>query len=204
MQGHILRDELEIEPISERHKNQLEVFETDNVELKQFLVEDALNNQEIGISHTYLWFYKENNLTSFEAFQDKFENNDLVAYITILADAIRVHGTHLGQSFLDKGVNYKTLPALKVGRLCVHKNYARRGIGTLTTEFVMRKLIAINEDVGIGCRFVIVDAKKDAIHFYRKLGFEILKKREKGTIPMYYDMIDLLRYRRESKKEIKC
>ncbi len=82
----------------------------------------------------------------------------------------------------------------------MHKDYARRGIGTLTTDFAMKKLIAMNEDVGIGCRFVIVDAKKDAIHFYKKMGFEVLKGREKGTIPVYCDMTDLLRYRRDAKK----
>ncbi|MBU4245689.1 MAG: GNAT family N-acetyltransferase, partial [Nanoarchaeota archaeon] len=147
---------------------------------------DALSNQEMGISYTYLWFYKK--------------NSELVAYITLLADAIRVHGTALGQSFLDKGVDYKTLPALKVGRLCVHKDYRGYGIGTLTTDFAMKKLLAINENEGVGCRFLITDAKKDAIHFYKKMHFEILKEREKGTIPMYYDMIDLLMYKRQAKK----
>ncbi|MFH1127595.1 MAG: GNAT family N-acetyltransferase [archaeon] len=89
---------------------------------------------------------------------------------------------------------------MKVGRLCVHQDYARRGIGTLTTDFVMKKLIAMNEDIGIGCRFVIVDAKRDAVHFYKRMGFEVLKGREKGNIPMYCDMIDLLIYRRDGKK----
>lgn len=183
---HISWEELDIELISEKHKSFLENFKTDNIELKQFLVEDAFSNQEMGISYTYLWFYKK--------------NNELVAYITLLADAIRVHGTRLGQSFLEKGVEYKTLPALKVGRLCVHDDYRGRGIGTLTTDFAMKKLLAINENEGVGCRFLITDAKKDAIHFYKKMHFEILKEREKGTIPMYYDMIDLLMYKRQAKK----
>lgn len=182
----ISREDLNIELISEKHKNILEKFKTDNLELKQFLIEDALNNQEMNISYTYLLFYKK--------------NNEIVAYITLLADAIRVHGTRLGQSFLEKGVEYKTLPALKVGRLCVHNDYQGRGIGTLTTDFAMKKLLSINENEGVGCRFLIADAKKDAVHFYKKMHFEILKEREKGTLPMYYDMIDLLKYRREAKK----
>lgn len=45
-----------------------------------------------------------------------------------------------------------------------------------------------------GCRFIILDAKKNknfkknSIHFYKKLNFKILKKRIKGTIPMYFDI----------------
>lgn len=179
----ISREDLDIELISEKHKNILENFKTDNTELKQFLIEDALSNQEMGISYTYLWFYKK--------------DNGLAAYITLLADAIRVHGTRLGQSFLDKGVEYKTLPALKVGRLCVSKDYARRGIGTLTTDFAIKKLVEINEQVAVGCRFLIVDAKKDAVHFYKKMDFAVLKAREKGTLPMYRDMLKLIRIKRE-------
>ena len=184
----ISRENLDIELISEKHKSLLETFKTDNTELRQFLIDDAISNQEMGISYTYLWFYKK--------------NNELVAYITLLADAIRVHGTRLGRSFLDKGVDYKTLPAMKIGKLCVHKAYRGCGIGTLTTDFAMKKLLAINENECIGCRFLIADAKKDAVHFYKKMHFEILKEREKGTMPMYYDMIDLLKYRRDGKKSV--
>lgn len=183
MDERISREDLNIELISEKHKDILENFKTDDTELRQFLIEDALGNQEMGLSYTYLWFYEK--------------SHDLVAYITLLADSVRVHGTLLGQSFLDKGVEYKTLPALKVGRLCVHKDYRGRGIGTLTTDFAIKKLVAINENEGVGCRFLIVDAKKDAIHFYKKMDFQVLKSREKGTLPMYCDMLNLIRIKCE-------
>src|SRR3989338_9218134 len=45
-----------------------------------------------------------------------------------------------------------------------------------------------------GCRFITLDAKRneirglDSIHFYKKLGFKILKERIKGTTPMYLDL----------------
>ncbi len=176
-------EDLKIELISETHKNLLGSFKTDSLELKKFLLEDALSNQEVGISYTYLWSCRK--------------NNELVAYITLLADAIRVHGTYLGKSFLEKGVEYKTLPALKVGRLCVHKDYTGRGIGTLMTKFAMEKIVAMNEQVAVGCRFLIVDAKKDAVHFYKKMDFQVLKAREKGTLPMYRDMLKQIRIKRK-------
>lgn len=176
--------ELRIEKLSSRQLDVIKNFETDTKELKDFLVDDALRNQEMGISTTYLWFYNP--------------TNEIVAYTTVLADAIRVHGK-LRDSFISQGIQYKTLPAIKIGRLCVDKNYERKGIGTFTTIFVMKLFLRIYEM--IGCRFIVVDAKPDtgAIHFYKKLGFKILRERKKGTIPMYYDMIKLIEHYKKYK-----
>ena len=73
----ISTDQLRVVKISNKDKNILEKFETDVKELKDFLIEDAINNQNIAISTTYLWLYNP--------------ENRLVAYLTVLADAIRVH-----------------------------------------------------------------------------------------------------------------
>ncbi len=173
MAEQISQYELNVEKLSEKHKALLGNFKTDNVELKKFLVEDALRNQGLVISNTYLWFYKP--------------KNELVAYITILTDAVGIHGTGLGEYFQDKGILYKTLPAMKIGRICVNNDYAGKGIGTYMIKFVMLKMLLLNKDVA--CRFISTDAKREALHFYKRMGFEILKAREKGTIPMYYDMI---------------
>lgn len=182
----ILTADLRIEKLSKRHTKIIDNFQTSNKELKDFLIEDALDNQEMAISTTYLWFYNP--------------KNELCAYITTLADAIRIHGTRLGKWFVDQGVLYKTLPAIKIGRLCIDDRYVRRGIGTQTTYFVMKKLIRLNEV--LGCRFLVVDGKPDSIKFYKKMGFEVLREREKGTLPMYYDMIKLIKYFRENKAKL--
>ena len=120
--------------------------------------------------------------------------------MTLCSDAIRVHGTKLGKSFHDKGVPYKTLPALKVCRLCIDQDYEHRGIGTITTLFAMRKLLEINEKSS--CRFLVVDAKRESVQFYKKIKFQILKSREKGTLPMYYDMIKQIKLFRENIKKL--
>lgn len=175
--------DIRIEKINEHQLSIIKDFKTSNQELKDFLVEDALTNEEMGISSTYLWFYNP--------------KNKLIAYVTILTDAIRIHGTNLGKWFLDQGVEYKTLPAIKIGRICVDEDYKRKGIGTKITYFVMKKLIRVNREAG--CRFLIVDAKKEAIKFYKRMNFSVLKEREKGTLPMYYDMIKIIKYFKEHK-----
>jgi len=145
-------------------------------ELEDFLKEDALNNQKIGISKPYLFF----------------NNNILVGYITLLCDTLRLEG-ELRDFFKSKDVNYKSLPAIKIGRLAIDNNYQKQGFGTEILGFTMNIALKISKEFA-GCRFLIVDAKrnynakKDSIHFYKKFGFKILKQREKGTIPMYLDI----------------
>jgi len=190
MENQISIDQLRIVKLTDnKYRELLEKFETDTKELKDFLIEDSLNNYEISISTTYLCFYNP--------------DNRLVAYITVLTDAIRIHGTQVGKTFTDKGVDYKTLPAIKIGRMCVDKRYLSRGIGTHLIYFVMRLLLEVNEKVG--CRFIVLDAKPqtNAQRFYKKFGFEVLKQREKGTIPMFLDMIKYIKYYREGKQKLR-
>ena len=174
--GKISLEELYIEVIN--HSHDVSSFCSYEKELVDFLVEDALDNQLKKISTTYLWFSKQ--------------NNELVGYVTVLADAINLQG-ELKEYFRQAGIFYRSLPALKIGRLCVSDAYLERGIGTLMIEFA----IVLSEKIGrdVGLRFVTTDAmrnvimQKDSIHFYKKFGFEVLKFREKGTVPMYKDLI---------------
>ncbi len=181
MPQQIPQDDLKVEKIAKKHKTILEAFKTDNIDLRKFIVEDALRNQELSIYNTYLWFYKP--------------KDELVAYITILADAVGIHGTALSEYFQDKGIHYKTLPALKIGRVCVHKDYSGKGIGTHMIDFATVKALNLSEEVG--CRFISTDAKREAVRFYRKNEFEILKAREKGTISMCFDIAKQIEIRQK-------
>ena len=171
-------NEIEIEQINESHKGAISKFVSYEKELVDFLVEDALGNQKKQMSVTYLWFLKS--------------TKELVSYLTILADAISLQG-QLKEHFRLQGILYKSLPALKIGRLCVSDEYLGRGIGTLMIEFNLVLAQRISKEMGL--RFITTDAKrntdsrKDSVHFYKKFGFEILKQREKGTTPMYKDLI---------------
>ena len=170
--------DIEIEQINDSHKPILPDFKSYEKELVDFLAEDALGNQKKQMSITYLWFLKP--------------TKELVAYVTVLADAISLQG-ELKEHFRQQGILYKSLPALKIGRLCVADEYLGRGIGTLMIEFVLVLAQRISKEIGL--RFITTDAKrnqeprKDSVHFYKKFGFEILRQREKGTLPMYKDLI---------------
>jgi GNAT superfamily N-acetyltransferase len=166
--------DIKIERLQQNHN--IKHFKSYEQELADFLIEDALNNQNNQISVTYLWF---------------LNTGELVGYVTLLNDRINLEG-ELKEIFRGKGIGYHSLPALKIGRLCVDDNFLRKGIGTMIIDFSIKVAFHIFEKYS-GCRFIVLDAKRNAtndpIHFYKKLGFKELKERRKGTTPMYLDLV---------------
>ena len=164
----IKAEELRVEKLSEFHTEAIEKFQSYEPELVDFLLEDALNQQNRKISVTYLWFLRK--------------SHELVSYITVSPDCVKLKNINpeLSQKFRDKGINYRSLPALKIGRVCVDDRFLKKGIGSLMVQFAIN--IATQLSKQVGCRFLYLDAKrnqdnaKDVIHFYKRLGFEIYKE----------------------------
>ncbi len=177
----IVAADLEVEQINSSHTALFRNFSSFEKELADFLKEDALNNQAARVSTTHLWFHKP--------------SKELVGYVTLLTDKISLHAP-LKEKFRNKGINYKSLPAVKIGRICVADKFLRRGIGTLMVQSVIYLMREINEKAG--CRFITVDAKrnpdkaKDSLRFYKAMNFEVYKSRKKGAMPMYKDVSKLI------------
>ncbi len=160
--------EIQIEKLKSYHN--LKDFQSTNKDLQKFLIEDAIYNQEQNISVTFLWFH----------------NQSLVGYVSLLMDRITLN-SDLQQFFKNKGIHYQTLPALKIGRLCVHDQFQKKGLGTLITYFAVDQAKEIAH-TKVGCRFLTVDAKSGSEDFYKKIGFKILKKRNNNHTSMYFDI----------------
>lgn len=172
----VIVSQLRVEKLHKDHG--LQGFQCYESELVKFLHEDALEHQNKKLSVTYLWFLEG--------------NNQLVGYITLLNDKIDLVG-NLKAYFNQKGISFKSIPALKIGKLAVDNKFLRRGIGTLMVAFASDHAKLISEKFS-GCRFLTLEAKrnvdvnKDSIHFYKKLNFNILKERKPET-PMYLDLL---------------
>lgn len=173
-QPPIKPEEIKIEIIDGSHK--VDLFQSYEKELVDFLTEDALENQKQRLSVTFLWFYEEK----------------LVSYISLLNDKINLEGD-LKEFFREKGIHYQSLPALKIGRLCVNDQFQRRGLGKL----MILTTIKIAQEISktrAGCRFVTLDAKRnknperDSLLFYQKMGFQMLRGKKTGPTPMYLDL----------------
>ena len=201
------KQQLYFEKVKEKHRILLDSFETYQRDLKDFLLEDALRSQELYISNTFLFFdrseYTKYKLKSSNEFHSELR---LLGYVSILNDSIRLD-EDLKEEFGKIGIEYKSLPALKIGRLCVNNIFLGRGIGSSILTWAVHRAAFLNQNVA--CRFITLDAKrhqdntKDSFHFYKRYGFKILKKRKdisddelirqkKGSIPMYFDLYHLL------------
>ncbi len=195
--------DLQFDRIKPRHKYLLKKFETFEQDLKDFLVEDAFFSQEMCVSNTLLVFDKGN----FTRNKKNGEELILLGYVTILTDSISLDSS-LKTRFKQKGIGYRSLPSLKIGRICVGDEYQKKGIGKCLLFESIRRIIYLNQNVA--CRFITLDAKrnpkkdKDSFHFYKKYGFKILKKRsgktdadiakqKSGTTPLYLDLYHIIR-----------
>ena len=157
----ICPEEIRIEKIKKEHS--ILSFQSREEELQKFLVEDALRHQEQNISVTFLWFYK----------------NQLASYMSLLTDRI-ILKADFKDFFIKRGIIYNTLPALKIGRLCVDERFEQRGLGRLMIYFAIEKAVEISRNIA-GCRFITVDSKENAISFYEKLGFKNIKENRNNS-----------------------
>ena len=111
--------EMVIEKLKSEHD--LDGFKSYEPELRKFFVEDALDNQRKNISVTYLLFYESN----------------LTGYITLLNDRIDVD-KDLKLFLKSQSIHYNSLPAIKIGRLCVDDGFLRKRFGRILISFSIR------------------------------------------------------------------
>ena len=146
-------------------------FTCSEPELNDFLKTDALNDHENLYSITRLICYE----------------NNIIGFFTLIADNISVK-TIPENEYSD--YHYNKLPAVKIARLAVDKNYEHKGIGTLIITEILSVVNLISDN--IGCRIITVDAKENALGFYKKFTFrEVLSKKNQDYIPMYLDFLNL-------------
>jgi len=88
---------------------------------------------------------------------------------------------------------YEHCPAVKIARLAVDSRFSKRGIGKLLVEFSLG--IVLDEVCPrVGCRFVVADAKKDAVEYYAdKCGFTLLDTDENRARDAPIMFVDLLK-----------
>lgn len=91
-------------------------------------------------------------------------SGQLVAYLTLLADAIRLQAKER-----PTGIPYPTAPALKIGRIAVDKRYQRQRIGEYLLIYVVGHARRISGEVG--CRYVTLDSHADKVRWYQEFGF---------------------------------
>ena len=101
----------------------------------------------------------------------------IIGYITLSAASIK-------KVTLNKNKSYEDIPVLRLARLAVDKNYQKQGIGKKLLKFSIQKALELKDS--FGCIGIVVDAKEEAVGFYKKYGFIEINSMEKHlTTPMF-------------------
>ncbi len=142
-------------------------FDCGDEDLNEFLLKDSIINIENSLSKIYLCLYE----------------GIVVAFFSLSADSIKINN--------QLEINYPMYPAIKIGRLAVHKDFQRMHIGSILLDWIVGFCLELRSDVGI--RFISIDAynREKTKAFYTKNLFEELqpkKNKNRRNVPMYRDL----------------
>jgi GNAT superfamily N-acetyltransferase len=163
-------------------------FECKDADLNNFLFDDAKNYYNELLAATYLVEYNEKRLAAYYClFNDK-----IVFDFSGKEDPKRKWWQKFNKkNKIHFNKHRKNYPAVKIGRLAVASDFEGNGIGSFIIDTVTNMLIT-NRDTG--CRFLTVDAYRNALGFYQKNGFEFLSSEDENedTRLMYFDLKDVI------------
>lgn len=165
--------QLEIHEI-DHQKFDIDSFDCDDEDLNEFIKVDCIKYKTNNLSHTKVALYE----------------GRVVGYIALLADSITLEESER-QWLIHKNVTVHQIPALKVGRIGTHIDLQRQGIGRALMRYAVGIAYRMNSELGVGCRFLTLDAYPKSVDFYLQLGFtkSAHKQYRKRKNPsMYYDI----------------
>lgn len=140
-------------------------FDCGNEELNNWLRKTAGQHEKSGMSRTVIAVPKKGSLPSWHAagFTDVDETT-ILGYYSLSAAQIPL-------DHLPPGKHPRTVPAIRMGRLAVHRLLQGRGFGEmLLMDAIVR---AAGTSATIGVNGLFVDAKDaKAAAFYSKFGFQ--------------------------------
>jgi len=163
-------------------------FECGDQDLNSFLHNKAIPYKKELLATTYL-----------------LESNEkTIAYLSIYNDALAVEEKDFAsKNALNRAIkelinhpkrHLRHFPAIKIGRLavCESTKKERKGIGRTLVNFVIN--LALEQNSNCACQLITVDAYRESLNFYKKLGFIFLTEndKEEDTRQMYLDLRPLM------------
>ena len=135
--------------------------------------------------------YEQANLARTYVIRDE-TNARTAAFITLVCSEV-ASKTPLLDPANEPPFPYEHYPAVKIARLMVDERYrgeSRRGFGRTLVDFTLG--IARTEICpAVGCRFVVVDSKRESVKFYERCGFTVVdtpSNRERAEPVMFVDL----------------
>lgn len=162
--------------LSEEHP--IKPFDCGDHDLNDFLLNDAKKYHKQLLAVTYLLENQEDTMAFFSMLNDK---------ISIEQADSKTKWRKLFRDRMPEGKQFKSYPAVKIGRLGVSTSFKGQGLGTMILDYVKELFVTNNRT---GCRYLTVDAYRESLDFYIKNGFNFLTEIDKNsdTRLMYYDL----------------
>ncbi|EGR1568855.1 TPA: GNAT family N-acetyltransferase [Vibrio parahaemolyticus] len=113
---------------------------------------------------------------------DEANDNKLVGFYTASSHKLE-RDAHSMTGLFSKAP--RDVPVVRLEMLGVDKSYQKQGFGEELVALAMEKTAVVAK--AIGCYGLYLDADKDAVDFYKKLGFQVLGEpcETYGSYPMF-------------------
>ena len=177
-------DEVSILLLTEGYS--IKPFDCEDEDLNDFLFNAATPYQKELLATTFVMENDEQTLGYYSLLNDSLQlREDMFAsksqFRKFLRELMPYPKRHL-----------KTIPALKIGRLAIDKSFKGKGLGSVIMANIISKCIKMNKEQA--CRLITVDAYKQAIPFYQKMGFKFLTEDDKNdtTRLMFLDLANII------------
>jgi len=157
-------------------------FDCGNEDINEFFLEDALPHKKELMAESYVFEHMKTPLALFSI------QNDSIQFDEDERNERLKFGKNISLPLCKRYCSY---PAVKIGRLGVHKEYKGNGFGTNLLTLCKKLFVTENRT---GCRLITVDSYIMRISFYEKNDFvllpnQIIEDREdEDTVIMYCDL----------------
>ena len=150
-------------------------FDCGDDDLNEYFHVDIINHRQQLLTETYCLRYLENQ-------------DSIIALLGFCNDSLQFNKIKDGVD-IPETKRYRYLPAAKLTRFSVAKNFQRMNVGTHTLNLIKQ---FFRTDNRTGCRFITVDAYNlpNVIKFYEKNNFQLItdKDKNKDTRSMFFDL----------------
>ena len=175
------------------------VWEGLSVDVKQIEPGDRLTGLSLGnAAFTPLKTFLQKHAQKYEAQSlartyGAFKKDDrrIVGYITLVCGEVVTEDGD-DQLVQEPGLEYlyDHYPAVKIARLAVDKRASGYGLGTTLVNLALGQARSVICPA-VGCRFVVVDSKRESVKFYERCGFTMLDTAANRDRPAPVMWIDL-------------
>ena len=175
-------DSWKLRKLKEEEYTMLGWFNCGDEEINDFFHNDALPHKQELMAESYCFEFEGRPLALVSIQNDSIhfdddENKERIKF-----------GSNIELPITKR---YRSIPAVKLGRLGVHVTLKGMGIGSNLLEFCKLMFVTDNRT---GCRLITVDSYIKQIGFYKKNGFslfpnQIIEERDDNdTVIMYCDL----------------